>query len=266
MERELTVSARLSEMYERAGFCCAPPVYGSDEIALVNAAVDAVLRGEYETGVAPFHKHRPEHLTQPLVKIDMAQLANRTILSFLSDRRLGECAARVTGARRVQVWATQLLIKRPGTPTTGGVGWHRDETYWKFWTPDSELFTAWIALSEVGLEQGPVCMISGSHRWADAEGGNFFDGNLDAVKKAFAPPAPDAWRETPMLLPPGAVSFHHKRTIHGSYPNTSAVERRSFAVHMCTENARLRPDAKPSPYVAHLDDPCHAPVIWDSNP
>ncbi len=249
--------------FERDGFAFIPPVYATDELQRVNDAMDAVLRGEYETGVAPFHEHTPEHLTQPLVKIDNAQLANRTLLAFLSDSRFGEWAARVSGAQRVQIWSTQLLVKRPSDqPTQGGVGWHRDETYWKYWTRESELFTAWIALSDVRAESGPLCMVSGSHRWPDAEGGNFFSGDLDAVKQGFAPPSEDAWQEVPMILAPGAMSFHNKRTIHGSYANTSQRERRSFAVHLRTENAELRPDVELNPYIDKLDDPLYAPVIW----
>lgn len=253
--------------FAQDGFACAPPLYSAAELADVSAAMDRILAGQYETGVAPFSAHRPEHLTQPLVKIDNAQRADRTILAFLSDPRLGEWAARVSGARqRVQVWSTQLLVKRPqadAAVTAGGIGWHRDQTYWQMWEPGSVLFTAWIAVSDVRAECGPMCMVPGSQRWPDAAGGNFFSDDLEAVKNGFPLPPDATWRETPMVLAPGAVSFHHQRTIHGSHPNRSTVERRSFAVHLCTENARLVAGSTDR-YAEAVTDPRHAPVIWEA--
>ena len=38
-------------------------------------------------------------------------------------------------------------------------------------------------LSDVQLASGPVCMVPGSQNWPDAEGGNFFGGDLEEVKK-----------------------------------------------------------------------------------
>ena len=255
-------SDTIQESYVANGFGQIQALYGADDIAKVNRAVDAVIRGEYDLDRAPSTAHDPSHLTQSLVKINDAHLASHDIYSFLTDPRFGDAVGRVTGAKRVQIWATQLLVKRPSSDTQGGVGWHRDETYWKYWTGDSELFTAWIALSDVTFDSGPVCMVPGSHGWQDDCGGNFFDGDLDSVKRTYASKSGEPWVEEPMILAPGAISFHHKRTVHGSYANTSTAERRSIAVHMCTENAWPDKDAQYQFYTQNLDDPMHAPVIF----
>jgi ectoine hydroxylase-related dioxygenase (phytanoyl-CoA dioxygenase family) len=45
------------------------------------------------------------------------------------------------------------------------VGWHQDWQYWRYWEDDSELFTAWIAISDVQEDLGPVSFLVGSHQW-----------------------------------------------------------------------------------------------------
>ena len=68
------------------------------------------------------------------------------------------------------------------------------------------------------------------------------------------------------VLPPGAGSFHHRLTYHGSGPNTSSGPRRSFAIHLRTQNSELA-DLSPLPveeaaYLSYLDDPELCPVIY----
>ena len=248
--------------YQKKGFSHSHPIYDQNEIDQVNLAIDEIVKGNYETGIPPYNEHKKEHLTQELVKIDNTQISNKTIHSFLTKSALGEWVAKATGSKKVQIWATQLLIKRPSKLDMGGVGWHRDINYWGYWEPNSELFTAWIALSDVKLESGPVCMVEGSQTWPDSEGGNFFEQDLEKIKKGFLDSG-NTWKEEPMVLSPGAASLHHKRTIHGSYSNTSNRERRSIAIHLCNENAKIKKMDEINSYVAHLDDPAHSPVIWD---
>jgi hypothetical protein len=166
--------------YEADGFTIhAEPIIPADLVRRAIAGMDAVRAGEYETGVPPQKSYwNPGDDPAKLCKIEMPQVANRAILELVSHPALGELAAGLTGAEWVQVWWVQLLYKPPAVPgggsapgSAGGaegatnVGWHQDRHYWQIWEEGSELFTAWVALSDVTAEAGPMRFVRGSHRW-----------------------------------------------------------------------------------------------------
>ena len=162
----------------------------------------------------------------------------------------------------VQVWWTQLLYKPPQSaqPTNTVIGWHQDRSYWGVWEEGSELFTAWVALSDVTPSTGPMKFVRGSHRWGFLDGSDFYGQDNEAVRSGFAVPGGESWEEVEAVLPPGGVSFHDRLTIHGSEPNRSDISRRSLAIHMRTENARVADDA--NPLVRFLDNPDFNPVVY----
>ena len=138
--------------FEQEGFYIAPIVIPADLLARVRPRIDAVYAGEYETGIAP--SGSPKGCSTPptsLVKIDNAHRSDRTIHELVSHPALGRLAAAITGAKMVQVFATQMLIKPSGGQDSGSVGWHQDQEYWDSGL-EGELFTAWVAVSDVTAE------------------------------------------------------------------------------------------------------------------
>lgn len=233
-------------------------------LAVVDRAVegmDAVRRGEYDTGVPPRPSAwQPGDGPQRLCKIEKPQIANRAIMDLIKHPALGALAAEVCGAEWVQVWWVQLLYKPPGIGDVN-VGWHQDRNYWGAWEEGSELFTAWIALSEVGPADGPMHFVRGSHQWGLLPGSDFFGQGLAQQKRELVALANGEWVEVAATLPKGGVSFHHCLTLHGSGPNYSAGPRRSLAVHLRTE--RSRPvGGKRAGLTAFIDDPTHCPVVF----
>ena len=243
-------------------------VWPLDAVDRAVKGMDAVRRGEYDTGVPPRPSAwSPGDDPQRLCKIEKPQIANRAIMELIKHPALGALAAEVCGAEWVQVWWVQLLYKPPvaGADYRGThVGWHQDRNYWGAWEEDSELFTAWIALSEVGPEDGPMHFVRGSHQWGLLPGSDFYGQDLAGQKRALSTLASDEWVEVAATLPKGGVSFHHCLTLHGSGPNHAAGPRRSLAVHMRTE--RSRPvDDKREGLTAFIDDPTHCPVVFNRN-
>ena len=166
----------------------------------------------------------------------------------------------------VQIWWVQLLYKPPSLPdakTQTTVGWHQDFQYWQNnWEEGSELFTAWVAFSDVGINSGPMAFVPGSQRWGFADEGDFFEQDNEAIRQGITVPAGEVWDEEPSLLPSGGVSFHHCLTYHGSNPNVSDIPRRSFALHLRTEKSRLKNGLKHG-LTAFLDDPAFCPIIYE---
>lgn len=253
--------------FERDGFFIAPPVIPAELLARVRPRIEAVYAGEYETGIPP--AGNPLGNSAPptsLVKIDNAHRSDRTIFEVVSHPAIGRWAAALTGAKMVQVFAAQMLIK-PSSP--GGrvsVGWHQDQEYWNPML-EGEVFTAWVAVSDVTADSGPMRFVRGSHRWGLLAAGDFFSDNLDGLKKGIQAKSGGTWDETAAVLPPGGVSFHHRLTVHGSGPNLAAWPRVSFAIHLRTEKSNLRAGAnwRDAGYLHDFNDPVGSPVCYREN-
>lgn len=252
------------ERYRRDGFFFSPSIIPANLIERVTARMDAVMAGEYETGEPPRRSWNPGDDPKRIRKIDQAHLSDRTIYELASHPEIGRWAAALLGAKRVQLWASQMLYKPPvGSDggVTGNVGWHQDKQYWRYM--EGELFTAWVAVSDVTGASGPMRFLRGSHRWGLLDSGDFFGHDHEAQQKDIPVPEGESWEEVKAVLPPGAVSFHDRHTYHASGPNVSDAPRRSFAFHLRTENTRPV-EGRTDYYVQHLDDPAYCPVLYEA--
>lgn len=253
------------ELYERDGFYIhAEPTLTRDVLERAANGLEQVREGIYDTGEEP--DGRGWNLgddTRKLCKIEQPQIANFALREVLCSPLLGQLAGAVTGAKSVQVWWVQGLHK-PGAvnaTSAGNVGWHQDQTYWSEWEDGSELFTAWLALSDVTPDAGPMVFVPGSHRWGLLEGGDFFSQNPESLRQTINIPQGETWREVADVLPPGGVSFHHRILFHGSHQNTSTSPRLSLAIHLRTENSEIRSN---SHFARYLKRPEICPVIFES--
>lgn len=252
------------DLYLRDGYYFSPPIIPADLIDRVSARMDAVMDGVYETGEPPRRSWNPGDDPKRIRKIDQAHLSDRTIYELASHPAIGHWAAGLLGAKRVQLWASQMLYKPPAGSSggvTGNVGWHQDKQYWRYM--EGELFTAWVAVSDVTGASGPMRFLRGSHRWGLLDSGDFFGHDHEAQRKDIPVPEGESWEEVEAVLPPGAVSFHDRHTYHASGPNVSGAPRRSFAFHLRTENARPV-EGRTDYYVQHLDDPAYCPVLYEA--
>ena len=251
--------------YQQNGFFIAPPLISADLLARVRPRIDAVYAGEYETGIPPCGSPKGSK-TPPtaLVKIDNAHRSDRTIHELVSHPAIGRWAAALTGGKTVQVFATQMLIKPSGALGGANVGWHQDFEYWAN-ALEGDLLTAWIAISDVTADSGPMRFVPGSNHWGLLSAGDFFGGDLDGIKKRILAKCGAAeWKETAAVLPPGGVSFHHKLTVHGSGPNMASTPRVSFAVHLRTDQSRFPVGVKwqDIAYLNNPDDQQDSPVCY----
>jgi ectoine hydroxylase-related dioxygenase (phytanoyl-CoA dioxygenase family) len=244
--------------YDEKGFSLIRTLLPDDLVQKARTRVEAVLRGEYETGVSPTYSNDGED-PKRLRKVNDAHLCDNTLFEVATHPGIGRWASEITGRPWIQLWATQMLYKPQGGSKTGNVGWHQDRQYWKYWEDDSELFTAWVALSDVTEEAGAMRFASGSHHWGFLDRGDFFASDQSAP---IQPPEGAKWLEVPGVLSPGGVSFHHCLTYHGSGPNLSTSPRISLALHLRTDRSRPK-FAATDYYVAHLDDPKICPVIYN---
>lgn len=252
------------ELYERDGFHLqAAPVLDTATVAAAVQGMDQIREGVYDTGREPLESPwKPGDDEDVLCKIEMPQQASQGIRALVSDPGLGAHVATVTGARAVQVWWTQLLYKPSATTRSAPViGWHQDRFFWRAWEEGSHLFTAWVALSDVDADSGPMKFVRGSHHWGFREQGAFQTDDIEATREMITVPEGETWHEVPAILQPGGVSTHHHLVFHGSAPNESGRPRRSLAIHMRTENSAPA-DGKREGLTRKIEDDFCCPVIY----
>jgi ectoine hydroxylase-related dioxygenase (phytanoyl-CoA dioxygenase family) len=269
MERQpLSDAERRAQYLEDGHTVVAEPVLPADVVVAARAGMEAVRQGRYDTGRPPQPSPwNPGDDPAALCKIEQPQFASAAIMDLVRHPALAALAAAVSGAEElVQAWWVQLLYKPRGESTETAprhIGWHQDRNYWRVWEEGSELFTAWVALSDVTADSGPMRFVAGSHRWGllDIADGGFHRQDLDGQVAGIPVPAGAAWNEVSCLLPPGGVSLHHCLTLHGSGANRGPGPRCSLAVHMRTE--RSRPvGGRREGLARFIDDPALCPVIW----
>lgn len=252
--------------YERDGFYIhADPLIERDVVDRASAGMDALRAGDYDTGTPPQPSPwNPGDPVERFCKIEFPQIANHAIMALVSHPEIGRVAAEITGAEMVQAWWVQLLGKPatlPGAEAATSVGWHQDRQYWGAWEPDAELLTAWVAVSDVTADSGPMRFVDGSHQWGLLGTGDFYGQDNDALKDEIGAPEGETWSETVAVLPPGGVSFHDSQTFHASGVNQSSEMRRSFAIHMRTNRAQPR-DGIRRGLTQFIDDPSRCPVVF----
>jgi ectoine hydroxylase-related dioxygenase (phytanoyl-CoA dioxygenase family) len=265
---------RTSELhadFAQKGFSLHSPIMSRDLVSSAIPHIEKVMMGIYETGIAPIQRNwNPGDDPHKLRKIDQAHRSDEVIRKVVMNPAIGRLAAQVMNAQWIQLWATQLLYKPAGGQKAASVGWHQDIQYWKdCW--EGEVFTAWLAITDVPLSRGPVIFVPGSHRWGQLENTSFWETDLSSQHARIHIPPGEQWKEEPGILEAGGISFHHSVTLHGSGPNVSGEPRIGLALHLRTERSTPKLDSKAYPvytasYMPHLDDPAVCPVLWDAQP
>ena len=238
-------------------------------LARASNRVEPILSGTYDSGLSPWRKWNVGD-SEKIQKIDQVHLTDNSIFELVTHAVIGKVAAQITGARFIQLWATQLFYKPPGGGKNGAVGWHRDNLYWPFL--EGELFTIWIALSEITPESGGLEFIPGSHRWPATSLANRFS---DAYRQDFKVQleqillASDRANElnfevSKESMSMGGLSIHDSMVFHGSYENKATYPRKSIALHFRTDKSKPVTSEPDYGYCSYMDNPRVCPIIYSN--
>ena len=244
------------------GFCFLPAVFSKNQAHSARDGLWEVINGHYETGRSPESRFwNIGDDPASIIKIDKPHLCNRIVWNLVANADLGKELARVTNANMIQVWHSQVVWKPKSKKDSGNAGWHRDAQYWPFWSTEG-LYTAWIALSNVTIESGPVRFIVGSNHWATIDGLDFFNKGIQSQDRVLDQSHSN--RETvDALLDIGEVSVHSSLTYHSSNANRNQEPRVGMVVHFCTDDAkRIMVTGDNSDYLDQIKNPTIAPVIY----
>ena len=114
-----------------------------------------------------------------LVKLEQPQVGSFSLRELLRSPALGEIIGEIHrgGVGAGVVGAGSRSSSSADEAAGAKVGWHQDRQYWDGWTDDSELLTAWLALSDVTADSGPMLFVPASHRWGLLGQGDSSSGN-----------------------------------------------------------------------------------------
>src|SRR5262249_42385693 len=138
-------------------------------------------------------------------------------------------ARQLLGAEEVVLMEDGAVIKKP--VVGGALHWHQDFAYWPLATPAA--VTCWIALDDVGGQNGGMQVAAGSHLLGEklpvefGDGSSFMHDERPGVGEVRAP-EDEGLEAVEYVLEAGEAGFHHALLWHASGPNRTENPRRGF--------------------------------------
>lgn len=167
----------------------------------------------------------------PQAKTPMGHLPNfsQPVFNLLSHSNILNCIEALIGGEilvnpihhiRIKPQETNLKADKP-SGLMKATGWHQDQGVAREVADETDMITAWIAISDATIENGCLSVVPGSHR----------DG-LTTHCTTNGVTIPDALINentvTPVPVKKGGILFMHRRMQHSSTPNRSDSIRWSF--------------------------------------
>ncbi len=130
----------------------------------------------------------------------------------------------------VRMQTTKLNMKKAGFGAP--VQWHQDTAYYPYTNDD--VLAVGVIFDDVGMENGPLEVFPGSHRWPmlDHHSGGFFTGDVDLAAEGL-----DRKDAVALTGPAGTITIHHGRLLHGSALNRSDRDRQVLFYEMMAADA-----------------------------
>ena len=135
-------------------------------------------------------------------------------------------------------WTVTVFAKPP--KSGGYVGWHQDRTYWGL-SPEEEVVTAWLALTDAHCDNGCMSVLSGSHLQGNRD--HEIVSNTENILLSGQEVAIDPHERDGLVhveLDAGEASIHHSKVLHGSNPNKSDRPRTGLSIQYISANVIQR--------------------------
>lgn len=248
---------------EQHGFGFLEKIFTDKETDHCKRSLEKIINGLYETGKPPENRFweigDDEH---SIIKIDKPHLCDQNVWNFITNKSFGLALSNLTKSKKIKIWHSQLVWKPTSKGSSGNAGWHRDAQYWPFWS-EKGLYTAWIALTDVRSNSGPVKYICNSNRWDKIDGLDFFKKDLKNQNRILTKNK-STFNVVDSILNKGQVSVHKSLTYHSSGSNRDLNPRVGLVVHFCNENSRrVSVKGENKNYLNYLQDEIFAPVIYE---
>lgn len=170
-----------------------------------------------------------------LMNNEYASLQKKEIRDIVFEPIVSAIAAKLSRTDEIRLFADALMCKFPAQKhNNGAFGWHTDKAYWPSCS-SNDMLTAWIPLQDTTVDMGPMHVIENSHHWLMDDNLKKFcaAGNQNLTElEAYLRENKSNYRNLPMALKKGQLSFHNCNVFHGSPSNLSDKERMTLTIHM----------------------------------
>jgi ectoine hydroxylase-related dioxygenase (phytanoyl-CoA dioxygenase family) len=151
-------------------------------------------------------------------------------------------AAALLGADESALSSWGHMIRKPVVGSRPAP-WHQDEAYWEPEVDYPKALGSWLPLHDVTVEMGTMQFIPGSHRHGVFDH-VFWDG--DPAHNLLEAVGVDTTKAVACPLPKGGCTFHDKRTLHFTEPNSTDEPRYAYPIeHQVTPSLRDEPRRYP---------------------
>ena len=258
--------------YRTHGFAVVRGVFAPAEVAELAAAFEriyarALARGQsFRNRNVLFQLARDPVLGRIVRFVQWPAYFDPLLARVRTDRRLFDIVAPLIGRDLKQI-INQMHWKPPGAARVE-FGYHQDIHFRRPTTayrdPESSFVQTMIAIDPHRPDNGAIQVYPGSHRLGRLrfpERGRILQAEMSAddLRALGLDPA----RLVSLDLAPGDVALWHPCTVHGSGPNTAAIDRRAYlngyvAAANCTRGEWAFRDGVPcplgEPVLVHYED------------
>lgn len=235
-QKDLLPTVEDIALYEKRGWYISDKIIPTELIDAAREGAEALYRGEKNLEHPPIIGPANDVFDESkiLMNNEYACMQRSEIRDLVSAPVVAAIAARLARTEEIRLFADALMCKFPAKNHDNGVfGWHTDKAYWPSCT-SNDMLTAWIPFQDVTIDMGPMHVIENSHRWkmdnklkAFCAAGNK---NLDEFE-SYLKKSKKEYKNVPITIKKGQLSFHNANTFHGSSINTSDLKRMTLTIH-----------------------------------
>ena len=245
-QKEALPSEEEIRRYEECGLYISDQIVPTELIDAAREGAEALYRGEKNLNHPPIvgpanDVYDPSKI---LMNNEYASMQRSEIRDLVASPIVSAIAARLARTDEIRLFADALMCKFPAKDHDNGVfGWHTDKAYWPSCT-SNDMITAWIPFQDVTIDMGPMHVIENSHRWdMDSELKEFCAAghkNLGDFE-SYLMKSGKTYKNIPMTLKKGQLSFHNANTFHGSSVNNSDFQRMTLTIHLQDKKNQHQP-------------------------
>lgn len=239
--------------YERDGTVLVPGAF-ADWVDPLTSSVMAVIDGQRSGDITPDGALSGfQNLLNVVENFGGGAMAlnivpyNDGFSEWLNTSAAAEMTAAIMRSQKSRFWVDATFLKEEGAASEG-TPWHNDTCTWPFW--GRQMTILWIALTDVGPDNGPLITVRGTHQGDGRYYSTFFPQDQtpppgyrpwqDLMDQAEGPNAEiQTW-----TMKRGDCLFMHPTTIHGSEPRTAetGAPRMAFSTRWLGDDAVWKPD------------------------
>ncbi len=208
--------------YSDDGVVCIRGLLDAGWVARIIAAIDRV-----EQNPGPFRERYAPDQPGMFFSEKFMWTYDPDFRALAFESPAAEIAGTLMQATKINLFYDHLMVKEPGAvaPTP----WHQDMNYWP--VEGDQICSMWIAFDEVGLDNGGLEFVRGSHHTGERYQFVDFRGKDVSEESEFAPLPDiesdrDAYDIVTWNLQPGDALVFHGLTLHGARSNDTAEYRR----------------------------------------